>query len=193
LDAIDTATPEGYRDYTIIPHLTGHRAPVSELTGLRLEDLWLEERILKVKGKGNRERPIPIGRRVRRLLWGYLNRFRPEPVVPTGAPVFLTADGRRLTARRIQAMMAKYGRKPGIRGVRCSPHTLRHCAAVRFLRNGGDAFSLQRLLGHRSLAFHQPPGEGPPAAQRVLQVADILPTKFLPRGGTPHDSQAQTP
>jgi integrase/recombinase XerD len=124
---------------------------------LRLEDLWLEERILKVKGKGNRERPIPIGRRVRRLLWGYLNRFRPEPVVPTGAPVFLTADGRRLTARRIQAMMAKYGRKPGIRGVRCSPHTLRHCAAVRFLRNGGGRFQPATPVGAQVPGFSPAP------------------------------------
>jgi integrase/recombinase XerD len=65
--------------------------------------------------------------------------------------VFLTADGRPITRNRIQKRMALYGERAGLKGVRCSPHTLRHTAAVSFLRNGGDVFSLQRLLGHATL------------------------------------------
>ena len=60
-------------------------------------------------------------------------------------------DGRPLTRNRIQKRMAAYGKRTEIKGVRISPHTLRHTAAVSFLRNGGDVFSLQRMLGHSSL------------------------------------------
>ncbi len=163
LDAIDTSTPEGYRNYAVILTLLDTGLRVSELAGLRPEELWLEEGLLKVMGKGGKERLIPIGKRVQRLLWGYLNRFRPDPVAPRGATVFLTGGGRPLSPRHIQAMMARYGRRAGIQGVRCSPHTLRHCAAVRFLRNGGDAFSLQRLLGHSSLEM----------TRHYCQLADV--------------------
>ncbi len=151
LDAIDNATPEGFRDYVIILALLDTALRVTELTGLRLDNLWLEEGVLKVMGKGGKERLVPIGKGLQRLLWKYINRFRPEPAKPNCDFLFLTADGRPITRNRIQKRMALYGERAGLRRVRCSPHTLRHTAAVSFLRNGGDVFSLQRLLGHTSL------------------------------------------
>ena len=151
--AIDTSTPEGFRDYAVILTLLDTALRVSELTGLRLENLWLDEGVLKVMGKGGRERLIPIGKQVQRLLWRYISHFRPELACPNSSFVFLTADGRPLTRNRVEKRMTVYGERAGLEGIRCSPHTLRHTASVRFLRNGGDVFSLQRLLGHSTLAM----------------------------------------
>ena len=151
LNAIDTRTAEGYRDYIIILTLLDTALRVSELCNLKLGNLWLDEGMLKVVGKGNKERLIPIGKQVQRLLWRYINRCRPEPAMAKYDFLFLTREGKPLTKDRVEKIMTCYGRKAGIEGVRCSPHTLRHSAAVRFLRNGGDVFCLQRMLGHTSL------------------------------------------
>jgi site-specific recombinase XerD len=153
LGAIDSSTEEGFRDYVIILTLLDTGLRVSELAGLRLDDLRLEDGVLKVMGKGGKERLVPIGKGVQRLLWRYINGFRPEPANPNCGFLFLTADGRPITKNRIEKRMAVYGERAGLRGVRCSPHTLRHTAAVSFLRNGGDVFSLQRMLGHSTLAM----------------------------------------
>ena len=159
---IDTRTAEGYRDYTIILTLLDTGIRVSELCSLRLGNLWLEEGMVKVLGKGNKERLIPIGKQVQRLLWRYINRYRPEPAANCDF-LFLTQEGRPLTKDRVEKIMTYHGRKAGLKGVRCSPHTLRHSAAVKFLRNGGDVFSLQRMLGHASLEM----------TRRYCELADI--------------------
>jgi len=151
LNCIDTRSAEGYRDYTIFLTLLDTGLRVSELCGLKLCNLWLEDGVLKVLGKGNKERLIPIGKQVQRLLWRYISRYRPEPAGANSDFLFLTRQGRPLKKDRVESIMAGYGRKAGLKGVRCSPHTLRHTAAVNFLRNGGNVFSLQRLLGHASL------------------------------------------
>jgi len=118
---------------------------------IKLDDLWLEEGLIKVMGKGGKERFVPIGKSIQRILWRYINRYRAEPAIPNCDFLFLTTEGRPMTKDRIDKKMSRYGEKAGINGIRCSPHTLRHTAAVGFLRNGGDVFSLQRLLGHSSL------------------------------------------
>ncbi|MFZ7131346.1 MAG: tyrosine-type recombinase/integrase [Eubacteriales bacterium] len=163
LDVLDTKTPEGYRNMTIIMTLLDTAMRVSELCTIKLEDIRLDDGMIKVLGKGNKERFVPMGRQVQRLLWQYINRCRPEPVRRHGDLLFLTEDGRPLTKDRIDKVMSYYGQKAEIKGVRCSPHTLRHTAAVRFLRNGGDVFTLQRLLGHTSLEM----------TRRYCELADI--------------------
>jgi site-specific recombinase XerD len=149
--AIDITSPTGYRDYTIMLTLLDSGIRCSELTGLGFTDVKLESRLLKVWGKGSKERLVPIGARVQKAMWKYLNRYRPEPATPRYDQVFLTRDGRPLTKDRLEAIVERYGKKAGITGVRVSPHTFRHTMAVTFLRNGGDVFSLQRILGHSSL------------------------------------------
>lgn len=163
LSAIDVATPEGYRDQAIILTLLDTGLRVSELTGITLDNLQLEEGTVKVMGKGNKERLVPIGKRAQRLLWHYISRYRPEPTQPKCKLLFLTWEGLPLTKDRIEKIMARYGQKAGIKGVRCSPHTLRHTAAISFLRNGGNVFSLQRLLGHSNLEM----------TRRYCEVADV--------------------
>jgi len=163
LNVIDTRTPQGYRDYAIILTLLDTGMRVSELCHLKLDDVWLEDGMLKVMGKGNKERLIPIGKRVQRLLWRYISRYRPEPAGANCNFLFLTREGKLLNKDRVEKIMACHRRKAGLKGVRCSPHTLRHTAAGRFLRNGGDVFSLQRLLGHSSLEM----------TRRYCELADV--------------------
>jgi len=161
--AIDITTPEGYRNYAIILTFLDTGMRVSELCHLKPDDVWLEDGMLKVLGKGNKERLIPIGKQVQRCLWHYINRYRPEPVGPNCDFLFLTRESRPLTKDRVEKIVAYYGKKAEISGVRCSPHTFRHTAAVKFLRNGGDVFSLQRMLGHASLEM----------TRRYCELADV--------------------
>lgn len=151
LGAIDISTPEGFRDYALFLLYLDTMCRLSEVTNATVEDLNLRERTLRVVGKGNRQRLVPFGVTVQKAAWKYLNLYRPQPAVSNHNYVFLTKDGRRLTKNRVEELMKKYGQRAGIKGVRCSPHTLRHTACVMWIRNGGDIFSLQRITGHSSL------------------------------------------
>jgi len=151
IEAIDLSNSQGYRDYTMILLLVDTGLRVSELTGLKADDVNLERRTLKVWGKGAKERIVPFGVRAQKALLRYLNFQRSEPATPLTREFFLTDSGEPLKARRVQAIIRHYGEKAGIKGIRCSPHTLRHTAAVMWIRNGGDVFSLQQILGHSSL------------------------------------------
>lgn len=162
LAAVDFSKAEGYRDYVIILTLLDTGLRVSELCSLRLSNLWLEDGVLKVTGKGNKERLVPIGRQIQRVLWCYISRHRPEPAMSNSDLLFLT-KGRALTKDRAEKVIAHYGKKAQLTGIRCSRHTLRHTAAITFLRNGGDVFSLQRMLGHSSLEM----------TRRYCDIADM--------------------
>lgn len=163
LHAINTKTVAGYRNYAIFLIMLDTGLRVSELCSLKVEKLWLEDGMAKVLGKGNKERMIPIGKQLQRILWHYIDRCRPEPTATNCSSVFLTQAGRPLTRERVQKMMTGYGQKAKLAGIRCSPHTLRHTAAIFFLRNGGDVFSLQRMLGNASLEM----------TRRYCELADI--------------------
>ena len=149
--SVINSSAEGYRDMVIILTLLDTGLRVNELINLKMDDVWLEEGVIKVLGKGNKERLTPIGKQIRKLLWHYISRYRPEPARPNLDYLFLTWDGRPLTKNRVDSIMKYYGKKARLTGIRCSPHTLRHTFAVSYLRNGGDVFSLQRILGHSSL------------------------------------------
>ena len=151
LKSVNTSMSAGFRDWTIMLMLldTGLRA--SELAGLTMNDINLEDGMVKVFGKESKERVVPFGAKVQRALWKYLQRYRPQPANPLCPTLFLTAAGNPITTDRLRAIIEKYARKAGIEGVRCSPHTFRHTFAISYLRNGGDVFSLQRILGHSSL------------------------------------------
>jgi integrase/recombinase XerD len=176
LGVIDIDTPQGYRNFTLVLMMLDCGLRLAELTGLRLPHVRLEEGEFKVMGKGSRERVLPMGRQLVRCLARYIARYRPEPAVPRVDQVFLTADGWPLPKDRVENMVTRYGKRAGITGVRCSPHTLRHTAAVSFVRNGGDAFSLQRLLGHSTLDM----------TRRYCELADVD-VKMAHRGASPVD------
>lgn len=147
----DKKHPVGFRDYTILVLLLDTGIRLGEISRLRVRDLHLEEGYIRVCGKGGKERIVPVGAKVSKALWRYLAQYRPEPAHADVENVFLSRDGRPMKGEAIYRMIARCGKQAGITGVRCSPHTFRHTFAVFFLRNGGDVFSLQRILGHTSL------------------------------------------
>lgn len=151
LGVIHTSTPTGFRDWTMILTLldTGLRA--SELIGISINDINLEDGIVKVNGKGAKERIVPIGARVQRAIWKYLQHYRPQTANPLCHNLFLIKIGEPITVNRLETIIKNRGREAQIDSVRCSPHTFRHTFAISYLRNGGDVFSLQRILGHSSL------------------------------------------
>ena len=143
----------GYRNLTILLLLLDSGIRVSELVNINLEDVNLVEGWLKIKiGKGGKERIVPVGSVVQKSLWKYINQFRTQPLTQKVTSLFLSDNGLPLTRSGIQQMLRRCGKRAGISGVRCSPHTFRHTFAKSYLVNGGDIFSLQKILGHSSLA-----------------------------------------
>jgi len=143
--------PVSQRNYAIILMLLDTGIRVSELTGLRMRDLYLAEGYFKVFGKGGKERIVPMGRTCRLALSRYVHKFRPRPALASIDNVFLTRDGRPLRADYVYKIVVNACQRAGIEGKRRGPHTCRHTFAHQFLMNGGDLLTLQRILGHSSL------------------------------------------
>ena len=148
-----TSDDSGYRNLAIILLLLDSGIRVSELVNIDIDDVNLAEGYIKIgKAKGNKERLVPIGSLVQKSLWKYINRYRPQPITVKVTKLFLSKYGVPLTKSGVQQMLRRYGKRAGINSVRCSPHVFRHSFAKNYLLNGGDIFSLQRILGHSSLS-----------------------------------------
>jgi site-specific recombinase XerD len=149
LSQTNRVTKEGFRDYCLLLIFIDTGIRLSELACLKPDDIDYEQNLFKVMGKGRKERFVPFGRRVAKALMKYQLKCRPEPI---GTDNFwLRRDGRPLLPKRIEKLVASYGKKAGLK--RCYAHKLRHTSSVMYLRNGGDVFSLQKKLGHRSLSM----------------------------------------
>lgn len=144
---VDQNTSPGCRDAAILLLLLDTGLRCSELLGLRTEDVHMEDRWLKVMGKGQKERIVPFGGQAVKLLQRYVYYFRPEPVFED--LFFLCFDGRPMSENTIKRIFSRLARKAGVS--RLHIHLLRHTFATRYLMNGGDAFSLQLILGHSTL------------------------------------------
>jgi integrase/recombinase XerC len=148
------ATPLGTRDRAMLEALYSAGLRVSELVGLNLDDLDLDDGLVTVRGKGKRERLALLGDPARKAIRGWLEERatllngRAEPAV------FLNRFGRRLTTRSVARSLEKYIAQTGV-DRRSSPHTLRHSFATHLLDAGADIRSVQELLGHRSLGTTQ--------------------------------------
>jgi site-specific recombinase XerD len=142
--AAAAASREASRDQAMITLLLDSGIRLAELTALRVRDIDLVEGRCLVQGKGARKRLVPIGGRCRRTLRTWLaERGRLDPT----APLFVGRGGRAIPRRTVQQVVRRLAASAGIVD-RCSPHVLRHTFARAFLANGGDVFSLQRILGH---------------------------------------------
>ena len=151
LGAIDKKSSHGFRNYTMILLLLDSGIRLSELIGLQMDDIDFMQSFILVRGKGNKERVVPFGSQVRRILRRYIMHFRPEPDYPRTNEVFLTENGLPLRPRAVQSMLIRLSKKAKMSGVRLNPHRFRHTFARQYLMAGGDIFSLQKILGHSSL------------------------------------------
>ena len=184
LAAPDTRRWIGVRDRAILLTMADTLARASELATLRASSVDLAQRVVTVMGKGARERQLPLGA----IASGALHRYRGSVEdLRAGDPFFISCRGRALDRQYLRAIVAGYGPKAGITGVRCSPHTLRHTGAKRFILAGGDVFTLQRLLGHTSLAMVRRYVELA-AVDVALQHARFSPVDSLLRRPTPKRS-----
>jgi integrase/recombinase XerC len=133
-------------------YATGMRA--SELAGLDLERLHLAERIVRVLGKGRKERIVPFGEPAAKALEAYLAARRETGGLPGSGPVFVNPKGARLTTRTLQRVMGRAVLEAPLEKD-ASPHTLRHSFATHLLARGADLRAIQELLGHASLSTTQ--------------------------------------
>jgi integrase/recombinase XerD len=149
------AEPPGLRDRAILEVLYGAGLRISELVGLDVDDVDLEEGSVKVMGKGSKERVVPLGRFAARAVSAYLTRARPALARSrSGAALFLNQRGGRLTRQGADGILKSAARGAGLRK-RVTPHMLRHSFATHLLEGGADVRVVQELLGHASLATTQ--------------------------------------
>jgi integrase/recombinase XerC len=152
LDAIPVHTALGLRDRAMLETLYGGGLRVSELVGLNLADIDFDCELVRVRGKGRRERLSPIGPMAIRWIKHYLP-IR-EPVSAGEQAVFLNRYGTRLTTRSVGRLLEDHLARAGLTSA-ASPHTLRHSFATHLLDRGADLRSVQELLGHRNLTTTQ--------------------------------------
>jgi integrase/recombinase XerC len=155
LEIPDSGRPLDLRDRAILELLYASGIRVSELVGINLENASLRERLIRVRGKGKKERLVPFGRVAGGSLEAYL-RVRPELAQDRVGETafFLNYQGRRITSRSVERIVDKYIRLTAIKR-RISPHSLRHSFASHLLGRGADLRVIQELLGHESLATTQ--------------------------------------
>ena len=155
LDAIDIKTELGLRDRAIVELLYASGLRISELTAARLEQFNDEERILRVTGKGNKTRLVPVGRKASQALAAYLSAERPQLVTSrSGSEIFLSVRGRKLTTARIWQIVKKHAKRSGVEA-NIYPHLLRHSFATHLLSNGADLRIIQEMLGHADISTTQ--------------------------------------
>ena len=148
--------PQALRDRALLETLYSAGLRVSELVGVADGDLDFAAGIVRIRGKGKRERLAPLGSYAARALKQWLEVRTLSPREKTGreAPVFTNKFGTRLTTRSVARMLEKYLKETGL-DARTSPHTLRHSFATHLLDRGADIRSVQELLGHKSLVTTQ--------------------------------------
>lgn len=158
LDQPFPATAAGARDRAELEVLYGCGLRVSELCGLDLRDLYLDEEFMRVFGKGSKERLVPIMGTARSALEAYLDGPRAELAAhdrrrQATAAVFLNKNGGRISRQSVHSMCERCGRLVGLEGLH--PHTLRHSFATHMLAGGADLRVLQEILGHADISTTQ--------------------------------------
>ncbi len=155
IEAADTSTPIGLRDRCMLEVLYGAGLRVSELVALRLGSIDRRSGIIRVLGKGRKERIVPLGAPALDCLDDYLETARPvlaKRAVPDCDAVYLTRRGRAMTRQNFFLRIREIARIAGISADRVSPHVLRHAFATDLLEGGADLRAVQSMLGHANLA-----------------------------------------
>lgn len=178
LEAPDTGKPTGVRDLAMIELLYACGLRVSELCALKLADVNLDLGFLRVTGKGEKQRLVPVGSKAQQALRNYLESARAALLKGRASgSLFVTARGGPLTRQGFWKLLKLNGLKAGVRA-NLSPHVLRHSFATHLLEGGADLRSVQTLLGHADIATTQIYTHV--ARSRLRTTVD----QFHPRGGT---------
>lgn len=161
LDSIETETLLGLRNRALFETLYSCGIRVSELSGMNIEDVDFSAGLIRVVGKGNKERMVPVGSKAIESISAYRERLRAEAAayiekmgLDKKGPLFLNKNKGRLTARSIARILDKLAKTCGL-SIPISPHALRHTFATHMLDAGADLRAVQELLGHKSLSTTQ--------------------------------------
>jgi len=155
LEQPDPSTPLGMRDGALLELLYGTGMRVSEASDLRLEALQLDLGFVTVKGKGGKERVVPLGEVAKERVVLYLKEGRPSLAKGSAAPyLFLNPRGGKLSRQGVWKVVKRYALAAGIK-TRITPHTLRHSFATHLLRRGADLRFVQAMLGHADISTTQ--------------------------------------
>ncbi|MGD1211234.1 MAG: site-specific tyrosine recombinase XerD [Candidatus Acidiferrales bacterium] len=151
----DTDTTLGLRDRALIELMYSAGLRVSELCGLRVDDMQIESGCLRCVGKGNKERMVPVGRQALAIVQKYLRTARPKLLREGSSPyLFLNQRCHKLDRITFWKLLGAYGRKAGLRKA-LTPHMLRHSFATHLLDRGADLRSVQIMLGHSDISTTQ--------------------------------------
>ncbi len=152
INAIDLSKPEGERNRAILETLYGCGLRVSELINLRLSDLYFDEHFVKVTGKGNKQRFVPISNINKKYINLYRNEVRVHLTIQKGFEdiLFLNRRGKQLTRAMIFTIIKRLAEAINL-NKNISPHTFRHSFATHLLTNGADLRAIQQMLGHESI------------------------------------------
>ncbi len=158
LELPDTETDRGTRDRAILELLYASGLRISELVGINLEDLSLEQQVTKVYGKGKKERLVPFGKKAEQALRHYVEKrgalLRRQKTAREPNALFLNLRGSRITARSVERNLKEYIKK-GALLLNVHPHLFRHSFATHLLNNGADLRCIQEVLGHENLSTTQ--------------------------------------
>lgn len=151
LNAPNRGTPVGFRNYVFLLLILDTGIRLEEALSFRMEDVFWQERVILIFGKGRTERLVPFSDSVAVFMYEYVE-IRGD--VETNL-FFVNADGEQLRRRTIQEEISDYGKNARIKGVRVSCHSLRYTFARNYVLNGGDVVSLMKIMGHKSLHMAQ--------------------------------------
>lgn len=151
ISGIDRGTPSGVKQYCILLLFLDTGIRVSEVIHLKIDDVDVVHGLLKVIGKGQKERLLPISRFTKRKLLRYINSYRPLLCKTETSYLFAACDGEAISVNSVQQFLRRLSVKMGLTEVKCSPHIFRHTFATRSLANGANVLVLRDIMGHESL------------------------------------------
>jgi site-specific recombinase XerD len=150
LSHISKSTPQGLKHYCILLILYDNGMRISEVINIRISDIDFQNKTIKVIGKGQREKLVPITVYTRKQIRRYIEEARDKICLKDTPYLFASQDGEPISSNSVQQYMRRLLVKSGLR-VKFSTHALRHSFATQYLANGGNVFYLKAILGHKSL------------------------------------------
>ena len=152
LDCIDLSHAQGHRNRAIIETLYGSGLRVSELVDIKISDLYFDENMMLINGKGDKQRLVPLGAFAKKFIQLYIDDVRILNKISNEDrdTLFLNRNGKKLTRAMIFTIVRQLGQMVGIEK-KISPHTFRHSFATHLLENGADLRTIQTLMGHESI------------------------------------------